>query len=293
MKKLDENNRACLSLYFLSNDTVVVHTPHDGWGVIDCYETRTESQKNGTLTFLLGKGVDKLDFVCLTHLHYDHYRGMSRLLRHFKGKIDEFWDSGDIDLVRTMRMAFSESTWKKETSELERIYRYVYEWVKKGEMLYKRMGENITLYTENGLKIKSLSPVGNVMLRAKRGRFLNFNAFSAVLMVDYAGVSVLLGGDAESNTWKALLKRKIPLVSNIVKVSHHGSRAGMPPEALRQMFIPEKSFAIVVPLPKHNLPSSRVLFDIESKKVGVIETIDTGIKFDISKNGKYEWAYIR
>ncbi len=47
-----------------------------------------------SLALLNDLGAQKLRFVCATHPHIDHFRGLRRILVHFEGRVREFWDSG-------------------------------------------------------------------------------------------------------------------------------------------------------------------------------------------------------
>lgn len=63
------------------------------------------------------------------------------------------------------------------------------------------------------------------------------NGASIVLRIDFAGRRVLLTGDAEAETLKALaIARPADLKANVLKVSHHGSKYNSPPTFLDAVF---------------------------------------------------------
>src|SRR5262245_9777673 len=65
-------------------ESIAVRLPGNHWGVVDNYTPKTDDpSSNPTLRFLEKQGVTKLRFVCLTHPHADHYRGMRHLLTKF------------------------------------------------------------------------------------------------------------------------------------------------------------------------------------------------------------------
>jgi beta-lactamase superfamily II metal-dependent hydrolase len=47
-----------------------------------------------SLALLRNLGAHHLRFVCATHPHIDHFRGLRRILTEFEGRVREFWDSG-------------------------------------------------------------------------------------------------------------------------------------------------------------------------------------------------------
>ena len=59
------------------------------FGVIDSNCDHGAQPK--ALRVLQGLGADRLAFVCLTHPHADHFRGLSEVLRSYTGRIDHFY----------------------------------------------------------------------------------------------------------------------------------------------------------------------------------------------------------
>src|SRR5579872_584692 len=73
-------------------ESIVIRMPGEGWGVVDCYSRcAADPDANPTVRFLRDRGVVRLEFLCLTHPHDDHYRGMSHLLELFNPRY--FWRS--------------------------------------------------------------------------------------------------------------------------------------------------------------------------------------------------------
>jgi len=66
---------------------IVVHLPGGHWGVIDCCKekvkrkgSKKEEDINPVLMFLKKNNVRKLDFVILTHPHFDHTKGLADII---------------------------------------------------------------------------------------------------------------------------------------------------------------------------------------------------------------------
>ena len=85
-----------LSIHVLGagkGESIVLQFPSGLWGIVDCYaRSSNDPTTNPTLKFLRDSGVEKLEFLCLTHPHDDHYRGMSQILREFPPRF--FWHFG-------------------------------------------------------------------------------------------------------------------------------------------------------------------------------------------------------
>lgn len=74
-------------------ESIVLELPDGRWGVIDCYARNVERpDSNPTVRFLRQANVERLEFVCLTHPHDDHFRGMSDLFVVFP--VAQFWRFG-------------------------------------------------------------------------------------------------------------------------------------------------------------------------------------------------------
>src|SRR4051794_16708149 len=77
-------------------DTVLVNLPGNKWVLVDCHLPEGRIRKH-FFQFIDGLGIKKLDLVCLTHAHRDHFHGMLQVVEHFTkpGKsIGYYCDSG-------------------------------------------------------------------------------------------------------------------------------------------------------------------------------------------------------
>ena len=71
------------------------------WGLIDCCQADWQSEPP-VLTFLRDHGITAIEFICLTHFHFDHYRGLSHVLQYCEEKgypIYSFWRCGIVSAV--------------------------------------------------------------------------------------------------------------------------------------------------------------------------------------------------
>lgn len=147
--------------------------------------------------FIKSIGINKIDYVIVSHPHGDHFGGMFSVLNSFQvGEfIDNGYTEGDIDYVDLLAVVD-----KKEIP---------YEQIKEGDKF--SIDENITL---------------DVFFPPKKGfPFEGANNSSIVLKITYKKFSVLLTGDIEYEVEQYLCsKYKNKLKSVVLKVPHHGSR---------------------------------------------------------------------
>jgi len=232
-----------LCIHFLNvgdGDNIIVEFPKPPgaggerlYGIVDCYVAKK------TIDYLNKLGAKKLEFICATHPHSDHIKGIPALLRKYKGKINQFWDCGFrhksdthleiIDLIsKDKKIKFM-----RVTSGFEETY--------------------------NDVKITVLAP--SIYLRNRYETYgVNVNNASIVLKFDYTrikgkkGSVVILAGDAQFDSWgkiceefpyyiktkdpKQLIKYKEtynPLNCQVLKVSHHGSKHGTALELIERV----------------------------------------------------------
>jgi len=248
-------------------ESIILEMPDRKWGVVDCYASSvTDKTTNQTLSFLQRKNVEGLEFLCLTHPHEDHYRGMVHLIKQFNGNILRFWRftprplAQVVAYIQAAAMEYgARSGSRTGVAELAELFmlirrmrkekdRYAEEFVELVEgfklLLTStiRDGEN-----EIPLRILALGPSGNLVdaYQEMLGRYFAgkieyasrinqiHNLISGVLLVIYGETRVVLGGDVEGKGWEYIMKHPIrassdeSIAAHLVKVSHHGSTTNL------------------------------------------------------------------
>ena len=231
----------CLLIYLPDGTLGLVDSHVPGW-MDDC----------PALVDILAHERRELSFVCLTHPHADHYGGLKKILTDGRLTIAEFWHT--IDDVQNFLMAMntiqvpdiddpwaelSEQYFVDQKKELIEVYEAALDLKEKKQTKWRRMNEMKDLRAFAGCQFKSLSPSDNDIDRyvkklgnQKRKAIdqATVNNLSSVLLLRYAGVSILLGADATSTGWKQILnvaKQNAfegELKSQVLKVSHHGAK---------------------------------------------------------------------
>ena len=77
-------------------DSILVELPRHGWGLVDCH-CAPEQEAPPVLEALERLGIKDLEFICLSHPDYDHFKGMMAVIRYVHGNggtVKRFWIFG-------------------------------------------------------------------------------------------------------------------------------------------------------------------------------------------------------
>lgn len=150
--------------------------------------------------YLWSRRIRHLDIVVLSHAHSDHMGGMPAVLRNFRPR--ELWVAVDPDSEGYRALL-------AEAAELGVRIRHL------------RAGDHIAW---SGIQTSVLAPeIGYINPREPT------NNDSLAMRLDYGKASVMLEGDAEAPSEKAMLAHGLSAVT-LLKVGHHGSRTSTTPE---------------------------------------------------------------
>jgi beta-lactamase superfamily II metal-dependent hydrolase len=258
-KRLDLADDA-LALFVLNvgdGDSLVLRFPDDGGGVsfavVDCFDA------DKTLALLSALGATSLRFVCATHPHFDHIKGLRAVLQAFRGQVGEFWDSG---------FRFTSKTYHKLIREVEdQRIRFIrptsgFE-VRIGAARVTVLSPSIYLrnrYDTYGVDVNNASVVLRVSY-PERPPSTDYPSTATTTGGNAAGRddattrAMILGGDAQTDAWGRVLDefphfhlddanwaRQIrarsgrqPLYCDLLKVSHHGSKRGINLELVERL----------------------------------------------------------
>jgi beta-lactamase superfamily II metal-dependent hydrolase len=272
-------------------ESIAVRLPGDLWGVVDNYTPKLDDpQTNPTLRFLQDRKVNRLCFICLTHPHLDHYRGMAYLLERFCP--ERIWVFGAMthrdlcEKVAAILRLKADSTRitaddDEAAGELVRILDLIrdrYETAviaDRPDVRRLELGQQLLeLRTDPPVTIDAIGVSGGQLMLYERSlqscfdagdNFLaervpnvNHNRISGGLLIEYGTARIVLGADIEEEGWEETLKvfgDGGRLGSVLVKVSHHGSTNGYC-EGLWQQLSPGKAaVAVITPYVSQDLPS--------------------------------------
>ncbi|MCK4385055.1 MAG: MBL fold metallo-hydrolase [candidate division Zixibacteria bacterium] len=261
-------------------DSIILELPDNNWGLVDCFKTNAEIEPPA-LTFLKARNVKKLKFVCLTHPHYDHCRGMLDILEYFTSgerEIEYFWDFGiDKKKLKYFKNGFGS---EKEYRELLSLYDFILKKVAEDKRIkYRILGEGTdcsNCLDIESLRIKSYAPISTDILsyfeKWGKDKTIDENLLSIVLVIIYGDTNIVLGADTKS--WEEILKawsedckdaRRKPKF-HFVKVSHHGSKHGNHKGLWKSFIERKKSVAVISTGCKYGSPHKETITSIISSK---------------------------
>lgn len=230
-----------LELYFFNvghGDSIAIKFPNNDWGVIDCNRNINETIPP-VLNFLQKNNVEHLCFLCITHPHEDHYNGVDKIIEKYSKNIDKL-------------ILYGLTKNDKETQEISSLGRglnlfYINNKRNiKSKIEFARMNNSINI---DDLEIKILNPtnddIKNIMLQQCFASSIEYNSVSVVLFFKYKKCKILLTGDSTVNNWKHIFKFNVhKYLSDIIKISHHGSIENNSDELLKNL-INHESYSII------------------------------------------------
>jgi competence protein ComEC len=195
------------SIFIVAPDgaTMLVDAGGPVGGVTEAAEatSRFDVGEEVVSTYLWSRRFRRVDVLVLSHAHSDHMGGMPAVMRNFRPR--ELWVSIDpnSDAYRTLLA---------EAKDLGVMVRHFYA----GERLSWR-GTQVTILAPEAGYSNPREPVNNDSL---------------VMRMQYGKSSVLLEGDAEAPSERAMLAHGRVAPVTLLKIGHHGSRTSTTQEFL-------------------------------------------------------------
>ena len=285
-------------------ESIVLAWPGNRWGVVDCYApSLNDHNTNPTLRFLRSRGVSELEFLCLTHPHDDHFRGMSQLLEHLNVKY--FWRFPTISASDLKRMAkyMVGDTERGDVAELKenandfvRTMTIVNERRKNDQIDQMMVNGNQQLYPvpfdqSAEFQIWGFAPHGNQLGHYEQALSASFTAegrlrpnlphvshndISVGLLVVFGKTRIVLGGDVEQSAWADICPQhnREHFFVDAVKVPHHGSDTGFIPGLWGDLAGRKRPIAVIAPYSRFRLPKQVALRHISQHAAKIMLTCD-------------------
>lgn len=192
-------------------DSALVITPHGRAFMVDTGGVREGSYDIGSrvdVPYLLHYGVQKLDYIFLTHAHDDHAGGVKGILTKIPVGAIGIGHEGAGDYIQTFGTG--------EIGKMEKL------------LVPLQEGSSIEL---DGVRIDMLySPESRKVQKSQLQA--TGNEFSNLIRVSYGEASFLFTGDLVAEQEQQVLANGTNVASTVLKVGHHGSRTSSTQEFL-------------------------------------------------------------
>ena len=226
-------------------DTILLRLPEEKWVLIDCHLPRGPVRER-FFTLVQELGIQRLDVLCLTHPHEDHYHGMLEVVNYFTSdgrSLGLYCDAGItpkemLDLLRAKNRP------KLYVAEYSRLQERVSQLINEGRVKYFAGNQDSLPVLHNGSV--SLQPIGPrpEVVREMNRSYLSRTGSVPTLREDLNLLSLILvfRAQGEANTLNKLftgdtdgpgLNRALEILRDrdggnirrfhVVKVPHHAS----------------------------------------------------------------------
>lgn len=205
-------------------------------------------------------GVKQIDILVATHPHADHIGGMNAILENFK--IQKVYDTG-----------------QPTTSKM---YQKFLRTIKEKQIAFALLRGPSEIEISDGVVLQVLSPQEPLLTNTRS----DLNANSAVMRLVYQDFTMMLAGDATSETEERLLQLypKEKLQAKVLKVAHHTSRYSNT-SAWLSAVAPEAAIASYGSDNEYGFPNRTTLKRIAKVGAKYYNTVEGG-NVQVSTDGK-------
>lgn len=202
-------------LFFIKTDHKAIYT-----GLVDCY---LDKNADAVREILKRENIAQLDFLCWTHPHDDHTKGLDGIIEQFCDSSTKFWTT---DILPEDYSLYSEES-KNVYTKLKEVHLS-----KKTEKMRVRYAKNATIMDRLficGLKkyyfeIRSFAPDSTALAERRiNNRDEAGNLYSIGLIINIGHFYIMLAGDVENPTFRNVEDADIEFPLDYIKIPHHGS----------------------------------------------------------------------
>ena len=277
-KKIDNSQLKIVFKGGHQGETIIIRTPSGKWGLIDCYSKKADD----LVEYLKENNINEIEFLCITHPHTDHYKGIKNLIEKIDIKNVYLYESLK-NTILLFRANFAKKYNDIELITSNKELREAIELIHNNPSIsLHSLINRTTILNENGLEIKCIAPSKGFINHLdeasyellhtsqttitiednsqKKANSL-INSYSGVIILKYKNIEILFAADAEKSNWEEIASYFLTENNNITvyKVSHHGSENGITELLLGNKNINENSFSIIFPFIKNFLPDNEII----------------------------------
>jgi competence protein ComEC len=230
----------------INGDSLLITSPAGKTVLIDAGDT---TKGKAVVEALKRNNIQQLDYFIATHPHPDHIGGAAEVFKAVK--VLNVIDNGQSPSVPAQPVAAQKQTAAKKPApkkstgpaSLTKFYDDYKEALSASGAQYAKALPGTKYDLGGGVLLTILAPSEPLFTKDKMGTGGNeANANSIVARLDYGSFSMLLAGDAESQTEHRLLTKDLDLQAKVLKIAHHGSKYASSADFLERV---KPAFAIV------------------------------------------------
>lgn len=228
--------------------------------------------------YLLSNRADSVDYAITTHLHMDHFKGLTELSE------ERMVDNLLIPSIARDEFEAKYSDTDHSGEENSDTENSVTEG--NGSVKFLDVGDRVNLSDE--IYIETIWPKNGSVAAAESG---DDNEINMVYMVNYMGVKIMVTGDIPSTEEEKMVefyRGSDKLKCDILKVAHHGSKGSS-----LDIFLDEaRPTVAVISVGKNNMyghPNDEALAMLEARGIKVYRTDENGaVGVDIRRGRRFE-----
>lgn len=273
----------------INGDSILISSPSGKTVLVDAGDT---TKGKVVVEALKRYNVQQLDYFVATHPHPDHIGGAAEVFKAVK--VLNVIDNGQLPAVPPELAATQKQTAAKKQAvntkpakpaSLTKFYDDYKAAVSSSGARYERAQPGTKYDLGGGASLTILAPSEPMFTKDKMNTGGNeVNANSIVARLDYGSFSMLLAGDAESQTEHRLLTKDLDLQAKVLKVAHHGSKYASSIDFLNRVK-PEVAIVSCGAWNRYGHPAQAVLDRLHAANVKLYRT-DLQGEITITTRGK-------
>lgn len=198
---VDEDFNAILKVHFLGigqGDCILIQQGHHSILIDAGYRMNGKS----IVKYIKNHGIDRFDYIIVTHPHPDHIGGLTDILRAF-----------EVDKLIMPCIEYTRNNYRE-------VMHAIYE--KQIDMIYPIPGN---CYNFGSGHFEILAPNSR--------EYARLNNYSVVIKLIFGNTSFLFTGDAEKLSEYEMLMARLDVRADVLKIGHHGSSTSSSLQFLR------------------------------------------------------------